>query len=152
MEPECLRRGKEFHKKVQSDWDMNIKDGNLNIEHTINLLSYPSRAKHIKNGRLDLFVDELGEFVSVIEIKSTDWDKIKPSNIHKLLTSHRRQIWNYISEYLDNDKIEVCPGIIYPVAPSSNEHREYIEEYLNSYGIQVVWYYDEQKNSICNLT
>jgi hypothetical protein len=39
MEPECLRRGKEFHKKVQSDWDMTIKDGNLNIEHTINLLT-----------------------------------------------------------------------------------------------------------------
>jgi len=152
MEPECLRRGKEFHKKVQSDWDMNIKDGNLNIEHTINLLSYPSRAKHIKSGRLDMFVDELGEFVSVIEIKSTDWDKIKPRNIHKLLASHRRQIWTYISKYLDNDKIDVCPGIIYPAAPSSNGDRKYIEEYLNSYGIQVVWYYDEQKNSTCNHT
>ncbi len=142
MEPECLRQGKEFHKKVQLDWDLSIKDGHPNIEHTISLQRNQSRLKHIKRGRLDIFVDELGEFVSVVEIKSTDWNKIESKNIRKLLASHRRQIWNYISKYRDDEKIDVCPGIIYPNVPISNKLREDIEEYLNSYGIQVVWYYD----------
>lgn len=114
---------------------MNIKDGHPNKEHTISLFRYPSKLKHSKRGRLDIFVDELGEFVSVIEIKSTDWDKIKPNNVRKLLASHRRQIWNYISKYLDDEKINVCPGIIYPNVPSTNKLREDIEEYLNSYFI-----------------
>lgn len=143
MEPEGLRRGKAFHKKVQSDWDLNIKDGHPNKEYTISLQQNQSRLKHIKRGRLDIFVNELGEFVSVIEIKSTDWDKIKPKKVRKLLASHRRQIWNYISKYLDDEKIDICPGIIYPNVPISNELRECIEEYLNSYSIQVVWYYDQ---------
>jgi len=142
MEPECLRRGKEFHRKVQSDWYENVEDGEVNAEHTINWLPNPSQSKHIKSGRLDIFVDELSDLVSIVEIKSTDWDKIKKGNVRKLLGSHRRQIWNYISKYLKGDEIDVCPGIIYPSSPSSNELREYIEKFLNSYGIQVVWYYD----------
>lgn len=141
MEPEQLRRGKEFHKTVQSDWQISIKDGILSTEHSTKLASGPMGSKHVKSGRLDMFVDELGDFVSIVEIKSTDWDKIKPTNVRRLLGSHRHQIWKYISKYLDSDKVDVCPGIIYPDSPSSSELRRYIEEYLNSYGIQVVWYY-----------
>mgnify|MGYP005619614107 CR=1 FL=1 len=141
MEPEILRRGKEFHTKVQSDWRLTIKDGHLDKEHTIPLVPQASKVKHIR-GRIDMFIDELGSFVSIIEIKSTEWDKVNPNNISKLLASHRRQIWGYISKYLDVDKIDVCPGIIYPIAPASNNLKERIEEYLNDYGIQVVWYTD----------
>lgn len=142
MEPEQLRRGKEFHKKVQSNWERDIKDGNLNIEHRINLLPN-SKVKHVKTGRLDIFVDELGDFVSVVEIKSTDWEKIKTKNLRKLLSSHKRQVWKYIVKYLDEDKIDVCPGIIYPRAPKSDELKDFIETYLWDYGIPVVWYYED---------
>jgi hypothetical protein len=89
---------------------------------------------------LDLFVDEPGNYVSVVEIKATDWDRVK--NVVKLLGSHRRQAWKYIEKYLDVDHVEVCPGIIYPTAPSTPGLKDRVETYLNDHGLQVVWYDD----------
>jgi len=34
-EPEILKRGKLFHKKVQDDWKSTAKDGAIDPEHTI---------------------------------------------------------------------------------------------------------------------
>ena len=77
MEPEILRRGKAFHKRVQGGWENTAKGGKINIEHSIPLSILRKKAQHQKTGRLDIFVDELGDFISVVEIKSTDWDKVK---------------------------------------------------------------------------
>lgn len=139
MEPEQLKRGKEFHKKVQDDWKKEAQ-GNINVEHTIDLVKQDRKRK--KKGRIDLFVDDMDDQVAVVEIKSTNWDKIKPANIQKNLGSHRRQIWKYISKYYDGDKLSVSPGIIYPHEPISGELKIRIETYLNDWGIQVVWYFD----------
>lgn len=137
MEPEMLRRGKEFHKTVQADWLKTAESGRILPEHTIPLacLKKPHRA-----GRLDIFVDELGDFVSVVEVKSTNWDRIKAANATKLLSSHRRQVWKYTGKYLDRDETSVCAGIIYPKAPSKSGLRSVIEKELNDHGLQVVWY------------
>jgi len=137
-EPESLRAGKHFHKRVQSDWERTAKDGKVYPEHTISLV--PNRSAHKKHARLDIFVDDTGDFVSVIEIKSTDWDEVKPENRRKLLGSHKRQVWRYIERYVDLEKVDVCPGIIYKSPPSTPGLREDIEEYLNEWGLQVVWY------------
>ena len=96
----------------------------------------------MKTGRLDIFIDDLGDLVTVIEIKSTDWDNIKKGYVKKLLSSHRRQIWKYIEKYLDGDKINVCAGVIYPKSPESNDLKNLVEKCLNDHGLQVVWYYD----------
>ena len=53
MEPEQLKRGKEFHKLVQGNWQHDAKGG-VNIEHTINLFPPSSNFKHMKKGRLDI--------------------------------------------------------------------------------------------------
>jgi len=139
-EPEVLKRGKEFHKKVQQDWEFFAKDGNISSEHSSPLV--PKRGHHKRHGRLDIFVDELGDFVSVVEIKSTDWDATLPRNRKKLLGSHKRQTWRYIERYIDVERVDVCPGIIYKSAPSTPGLKEMIEEYLNDWGLQVVWYVD----------
>ena len=73
-EPEILRRGKDFHKRVQKDWKASAKDDHVDTEHAIALL--PKGKYYQRGGRLDIFVDELGGFVSVVEIKSTDWDAV----------------------------------------------------------------------------
>jgi len=143
MEPEILRRGKAFHKKVQEDWRETAKDGNINIEHCIPLPILRKKTNRPKSGRLDIFVDEMSDFISIVEIKATDWDKVKEKNRKKLLGSHRRQVWKYIEEYLDVIKIDVCPGIIYPTAPSTPGLKELVEEYHSDYGLQVVWYDDD---------
>jgi len=144
MEPEILRRGKAFHKRVQGDWENTAKGGTIKIEHSIPLSILRKKTKHQKTGRLDIFVDELGDFISVVEIKSTDWDKVKEKNRKKLLGSHRRQVWRYIEEYVDIKKIDVCPGVIYPKAPITLGLKDKIEGYLNDYGLQVVWYDDTE--------
>jgi hypothetical protein len=138
VEPKILRAGKEFHKRVQEDWKQTASGGRIAPEHTISLV--PKNASHTKHGRLDIFVDETGDFVSVIEIKSTDWDAVLPRNRKKLLGSHRRQVWRYIKRYIDTEHLDVCPGIIYRSAPVTPDLKEEIEEYLNDWGLQVVWY------------
>lgn len=143
MEPEILRRGKEFHQRVQSEWEGPAADGHIYPEHSILVGRVSAGAKRIRRGRLDLFIDEMGDFVSVIEIKSTDWDRVKPENRRKLMGSHRRQVWNYMEKYLDEDEANVCPGIIYPRSPETPGLKEEVEEYLNGWGLQVVWWYDD---------
>ena len=145
MEPEILRRGKAFHKRVQEDWEKTA-EGKINREHVIKLTLVPGGARHKKVGRLDLFVDEIGDSVSIVEIKSTDWDQIKEKNRKKLLASHRRQVWRYIDEYIDVKNISVCPGIIYPKSPKIPGLKHLIESYLNDYGLQVVWYDEPVRN------
>ncbi len=34
---------------------------------------------------MDLFVDDLTDYVVIVEIKGTNWDRIKPQNVKKLL-------------------------------------------------------------------
>jgi len=140
-EPEILRRGKEFHKLVQSNWEKTA-EGKVQCEYAIPLLRISRSTKHLKQGRMDIFVDEVGDFVSIVEIKSTDWDMIPEKNVKRLLSSHRRQVWKYIEKYIDGDQVDVCAGIIYPTAPLHEGLKERIESYLEDYGIPVVWFLD----------
>ena len=127
---------------MQADWEVTAQ-GNICIEATIRLEQIRKKTGRRKRGRMDIFVNEIGEdYVSVVEIKATDWNLIKDSNITKNLGSHRRQIYKYIEEYLDGEGVSVCPGLIYPTAPKTEGLRDRIEEYLGSYGIAVVWYYE----------
>ena len=136
-EPEPLRRGKAFHRRVQDDWEQTAQ-GAIHVERTIPLL--PS-GKRVRRGRMDLFVSEHDGMVAVVEIKATDWDRIK--HIQKALSSHQRQTWKYIERYLDGEQLDVSAGIVYPTAPSTPGLKDRVESYLNEYGVQVVWYDDD---------
>lgn len=89
-----------------------------------------------------MFVDDTGDYVSVVEIKATDWDRIKPANITRNLGSHARQVWNYVEKYHIGDGIDVCAGVIYPTAPTVSGSKDRVEDYLYDRGIAVVWYDD----------
>lgn len=64
-EPEPLRRGKRFHKLIQDEWLKTARDGQPTAEKSIKRLSG-------RRGRVDILVEELGDFVSVVEIKASD--------------------------------------------------------------------------------
>ncbi len=115
-EPKQLRRDKEFHYEVQRDWTQNAQ-GNVEIEKTISLNLTATRLRRRRLGRLDIFLDEEGDYVAVVEIKATDWTRIPQRNAQRNLSAHRRQVWRYITKFLDRDHREVCAGIIYPSAP-----------------------------------
>ena len=139
MEPEILWRGKQFHNRVQADW-LETAEGSIHREHSIWLSKRCVSGSHVRRGRLDIFIDEIGDMVTVVEIKSTDWDRVKPKNRRRLLSAHRRQVCRYVDEYLTDSKDIVCASIIYPLPPCTNGLRFEIETYLNDEGIQVVWY------------
>ena len=115
-QPSALLRGKEFEQRVKDDWEKSAI-GTMDMERPIDLSLLPHRGSRIRKGRIDILVSELGEFESVIEIKATDWDRIRPANITKNLGSHRRQIWKYTYEHTDVKKVDVCAGMIYPRVP-----------------------------------
>lgn len=132
QEPFILRNGKEFHKQVQEEWSKTAA-GHVKIEEGVSKLDK-------SKGRADIFVDEIGEdFVSIVEIKNTDWDKIKPENIRRNVKRQARQLLDYIEFQTDSNGRSVSPGIIYPKIPKDPEKLKLIESILEGECIQVVW-------------
>jgi hypothetical protein len=77
--------------------------------------------------------------VSIVEIKSTDWDRIKIENIPRNVKRQSRQIWEYIEFQTDSRGISVSPGIIFPKIPKDPERLKMIESLFDRECIQVVW-------------
>jgi hypothetical protein len=142
VEPDLLRRGKEFHRRVQADWAGEIESATVCSEHRIALGPLVKTVKHQRHGRIDIFIDLVDDFVSVVEIKSTDWDRIRVHNRQKVLATHRRQVLMYVDKYLDHDQVNVCAGVIYPRFPDTAGLNAQVEQYLNDHALQVVWYDD----------
>lgn len=139
-EPEQLIRGKIFQKIVQEDFSINSKGGNVTLEAFIDFKVLRKTKK--KSGRADILITEdgEGEFVTILEIKATDWDKIKSKNIKKNLWSHQNQLLRYVEKYIEVDNVDVCLGIIYPYPPQKKDLRNIIESYLENYGAPAYWY------------
>jgi hypothetical protein len=140
-EPEQLKRGKKFQRIVQEDFEQNTKNWKCLSEAFISFKELEKIKQ--KSGRIDIFIKGLGDFVTIVEIKATDWDRIKPENIKKNLYRHQKQLFNYIEKYLEVDKLDVCPGIIYPKPPHKKGLKKFIEKYLEeNYGVPAYWYTD----------
>ncbi len=131
-EPHVLKRGKAFHKHVQKEWNDTINDGEPHNEKSIEKLSG-------RGGRIDVFVDGMDELYSVVEIKSTNWDRIKPENISRNVRRHIRQIFDYVDAVMHKKDVGVSPGVVYPSLPSDQAVLDKIEAMFNEEGIQVVW-------------
>jgi hypothetical protein len=140
VEPEILRRGKEFHRLVQAAWAGEIERAPVHSEHIITAAVLEKGVTRHRRGRVDIFVEQIHDFVTVVEIKATDWNRVAARNRRKLLSAHRRQVLRYVDKYLDDDKVSVCAAIIYPMAPVCASVRREIEKYLNENALQVVWY------------
>lgn len=91
---------------------------------------------------MDIFINEDSDnFVTIIEIKGTNWDKIKEKNIKRNLYMHSKQLYNYIDKYMEINKLNVCPAVIYPKPPVKKRLREFIETCaMNNYSFPVYWY------------
>jgi len=133
-EPKQLVRGKIFHKLIQNDWIKTAKEGKPNPEKYIKKVDG-------KKGRVDILIDELGkDYVSIVEIKASDWDKMTEKNAKRNIKRQIRQIWGYIDSQLEVYKMEVCPGVIFPKTPKNIERQNLVESMFNEEGIQVVWH------------
>lgn len=113
-----VQRGREFEKKEKREW-ISIKDGEPEFE--VCTVSPKGR-----RGRIDIRIEEMNDYVSVVEIKATDWDHILPHRVRPTVLRHARQIWRYIEAELA-EKSDVCPGIVYPSVPSDSSRRKTVE-------------------------
>lgn len=91
-----------------------------------------------KRGRVDirLRLEEDGHTV-IVEIKATNWDRLKEHRVRPTALRHARQIWRYIEDHLS--PLDVIPAIVYPSPPKKPGRKEEIEEILNDRLIQVIW-------------
>jgi Holliday junction resolvase-like predicted endonuclease len=139
-EPEPLRRGKEFHKKIQKDW---LENGQGWIKCERIVLKTNNR-----KGRVDIFVDdeEPEGTIALVEIKASDWDRMTDKAVRRNARRQIKQIWDYIEtqikgpDYVSTgEKKSVCPGIIFPKRPKNEERMKLIETMFMDEGIPVVW-------------
>jgi len=138
-EPVQLKRGKIFQKIVQEDFKLTSKNGAVLPEKPVSFENMEKIKQ--RSGRMDILITELGDFVTILEIKATDWDNIKPKNIKKNLYRHQKQLFNYVDKFIDIDKTDVCIGIIYPEPPKKIGLRQFIDDYLDeNYGVPAYWY------------
>lgn len=78
--------------------------------------------------------------MAVVEIKASDWDRMKPNAVRRNALRQVRQIWSYIDAQLELEGKEVSPGIIFPKCPLDPVRLKAIEQIFNDWGIQVVWH------------
>jgi Holliday junction resolvase-like predicted endonuclease len=139
-EPVQFRRGKTFHKKIQTEW-INDAEGDVTIERSI---TKPNGRK----GRVDVLVNQNQPMVAIVEIKSSNWDALTDAALRQNIRRHVRQIWHYIDSQLSESK-DVCPGVILQKRPSEKERLKLIENLFNEEGIQVVW--DDETIEECKI-
>ena len=134
-----MRKGKLFHGYVQNQWSGIIEGSKVHNEKSTKIGLSKLNGNHFKLGRIDIFIDQIEDFVTIVEIKSTDWDKVRMKR-RKLLSTHCRQIFKYIDQYLIDRQINVCAAIIYPRSPADPAIRSEIEDFLHQLGLDVVWF------------
>ena len=124
-----VRRGRKFEEWERSHWT-----GELNSAAKFEA---PTQLDG-KHGRVDirLNLEEDGHIV-IVELKATDWDKLKEHRVRPTGLRHANQIWRYIEA--DLSPLDVTPAIVYPSPPTTPGRKDKLEEILNERGIQVVW-------------
>lgn len=98
-------------------------------------------------GRMDSYITELddknGLYATILEVKDTDWDCIKPKNVMRNLSSHRRQLWRYMEEPHDDFGIDTTMAVVYPRRPKRKGLIDEIEAYMEEHLIVVYGFYDK---------
>jgi hypothetical protein len=124
-----VKRGRKFEEWERSHWN-----DRLNAAR-----EFEASTKWDGNtGRVDirLKLEEDGNVV-IVEIKATQWDKIKENRLRSTALRHARQIWRYIEDHLK--PLDVTAAIVYPPSPIIPGRKEQVEEILSERGIQCVW-------------
>ncbi len=125
-----IRRGQKFEAEEKAGWN-HIPRRHKEFES--------QTAFGTKCGRIDIKIDESKGYVTIIEIKATEWDRLMPHRIRPTAQRHACQIWRYISDYVDTQGRDVCPALVYEFEPKDPCIRKLVEQILSDRLIQVVW-------------
>lgn len=146
VKKQLFRKGKEFERKEKSEF-LRL-EGGLQVDFEKSVPTLPGH-----RGRIDVLIqadkhnDRSGRgYCVVIEIKSTDWDNIKPHRIRPNVLRHIGQAYKYFTNFHEDGK-DVILAVCYPHTPSCNKTRQYIEQICTSQWVQVVWTDEREKES-----
>ena len=129
-EPSALKRGKAFHKEVQSEWEQTAR-GAVQREKRITKTGGST-------GRIDIRVNAGDGMVAVVEIKSTDWTRMTEAQVRRRVRDYCKQVWEYIEHELE-EGADVCPGIVLLGMPEDESRVALIEGLFGDEGISAVW-------------
>jgi len=132
-----MSRGRKFEKWEKAHYLDGVKETPL--------FETPANWKG-KRGRVDIRIDiPENNQVVVIEIKASDWDKMKPHRVRPNALRHVRQVWRYIEAYVSPR--EVIPALVYPSTPKTPGRKEEIEAILDEHSIAAVWRDEYEEDS-----
>ncbi|MGP3912979.1 hypothetical protein [Nonomuraea sp. 10N515B] len=157
-EPEQLRAGKAFHQEFQRTYGVDlVVPGDCEKEvHVVKARSAGREGRDVdslppltgRGGRVDFVVrlkptqDEPHGSLVLIELKSTDWDKVK--HVRRLAARHAAQMFSYMGhcwELVDTDTIDSFQAaIVYPRKPTSSSITEMLATLFSADGIALYWY------------
>src|SRR6516164_5823695 len=134
-----LATGRAFHDRVQSAFLTGLTGATGFKERSWQLAAGG-------RGRVDLAVvtDDREKMLVVIEIKGTDWDKIRADRVKRNVQRHIRQLLAYletaIGELEAGQWEGVAGALLYPSRPASPEARACIQAAADEQAIMVTWY------------
>ena len=129
-EPSALKRGKIFHSDVQKIWE-DEAEGDTDCEKVV---TKPSGS----TGRIDVYVDADEELGVVVEIKSTNWNRMSDAMVRRTIAEYSKQVWDYIDSKELRGK-DICPGIVLIGKPADEARTRMIDELFEEDGIPVSW-------------
>ena len=130
-------RGRQFELAERDEWQGVVDPDRLSFETTLQL-------SKSKRGRPDILIEEPDGAWTIIEVKSTDWDRIADYRVRPNVQRHARQVMKYVVYYWEQG-IDTIPGLIYPRAPSLSARRQEIEAILGERSVQIAWF--DERNS-----
>ena len=139
MTVERLAAGRAFHDAVQSAFLTDLTDATGFRERGWRLAAGG-------RGRVDLAVitDDREKMLIIVEIKGTDWDKIRADRVKRNVQRHIRQLLTYLGTAigeLDAGQWEgVAGALLYPSRPASAESLACIQAAADEQAIMVTWY------------
>ena len=134
-EPERVKQGNAFHRKVQSQWVREYQ-GESRTELIV-------RKPNGRAGRIDLCLDPGTETVSVVEIKASDWDQMTEAGVRRKVKRYAAQVFQYVDSQMSGIRTGVCPAMVLQFRPLKAGRAELVERLFNEECLQITWKEDE---------
>lgn len=91
-----------------------------------------------KRGRIDVRLEWRG-LVVLIELKATNWNRMKTHRVRPNALRHIRQLYRYVDGELERGTDGICHGIVYARAPQQIARRKFLEALFREHFVQLVW-------------
>lgn len=127
-----IRRGRLFEEKERRGWNPE-QSGNPDCT----AFEVPSRLGR-KRGRIDVRL-KWNDLVVLLELKSTDWNRLKPYRVRPTALRHIAQLYRYVDGELANGQTGIFHGIVYENRPHLGTRRQQLTHIFNESGVQLVF-------------